>query len=77
MPSPDRYKEDKGCLHCGIKNPVVLHFHHRDPSTKEVSIANGATISLEKVLKELEKCDVLCANCHLIEHAEQRKGKLP
>jgi hypothetical protein len=61
------------CLHCGLKydgkNAALFDFHHRDPSTKDFTIRSRWDLS--KVLPELEKCDVLCANCHRLHHAEE------
>lgn len=66
------YKSGLGCLYCRISNPVVLHFHHRDPATKSFNIALSKTKSMKRIVAEVEKCDVLCANCHLIEHERLR-----
>ncbi len=52
------------CERCGYKKcNKALHFHHRDPAAKEFSISQ-MTKSWEKVRKEVDKCDLLCANCH-------------
>lgn len=53
------------CAHCGIDNPIVLEFHHLDPSKKEKAIA---VIAISKIKVEAAKCIILCANCHRIEH---------
>lgn len=45
-----------------------LVFHHRDPSKKEFSISSPNFHKWEDVIKELEKCDLLCSNCHAEEH---------
>jgi len=65
-----KLKAERGCARCGEKNPVVLDFHHRDRSTKHfVKSQQWVTVSLETLMVEVEKCDVLCANCHrIIEH---------
>lgn len=54
------------CVCCGYnKHPGVLDFHHIDPSNKEFSIGTkGYTRSWEKVRAELDKCILVCANCH-------------
>lgn len=55
------------CERCGYdKNLGALDFHHRDPNEKEFQIdlrrlGNG---NLDKLKQELDKCDLLCANCH-------------
>lgn len=67
------YLQNAGCFMCGISDPVVLEFHHRDASTKEHNLSNMyLSYSLEKVKKEIEKCDVICSNCHRRLHAEER-----
>lgn len=54
------------CTLCGYSRYVgALEFHHRDPSTKEFSLAHqGVTRSLAKARAEAAKCVLLCANCH-------------
>ncbi len=59
------------CAYCGENHPAVLQFHHRDPSQKEFNVGEFVTRQLggmEKLKKEIEKCDVVCANCHLKYH---------
>ena len=60
------------CNRCGFDNPIALVFHHIDPSQKDlnVSVAISRGWSKEKILTEIEKCEVVCANCHAIEHQE-------
>lgn len=54
-----------GCLKCGEKRSYVLDFHHRDNSQKVDTINHMLkSASLKTIQTELEKCDVLCANCH-------------
>lgn len=62
-----------GCFRCLETNPAVLAFHHRDPNKKEfgISKAVGERAPLKKVIFEISKCDILCANCHLKEHHNQ------
>jgi len=63
------------CFHCGITDVRVLHFHHRDPSTKEFNIKWGFThyMPLKSLIPEAEKCDILCSNCHLKVHKGNSK----
>src|SRR5689334_20954796 len=54
------------CKCCGIADVRVLDFHHLDGSNKEGqydTIIKGGW-SNERILRELAKCEVLCANCH-------------
>ena len=63
------YKGGK-CILCGYaKCQRALNFHHRDPNQKEFGLsARGITRSWEKVRDELDKCILLCANCHMEVH---------
>lgn len=53
------------CTDCGLVDPIVMEFDHREPTSKHKDIstllAEGA---LELLKKELMKCDIVCANCH-------------
>jgi hypothetical protein len=62
------------CQICGYNKPVpgAYHFHHRDPSTKLFNI-NSSTLGFEKLLLEVDKCDLLCACCHAEIHDEDWK----
>jgi len=66
------YKGGK-CEGCGYARCMdALEFHHTDPMQKDFSIsAKGYTRSWERVQSELDKCVMLCANCHRELHAEQ------
>jgi predicted HNH restriction endonuclease len=66
------------CSRCGYnKYPEVLEFHHKDPTQKLFGIGQrGLTRSWKRVQAEIEKCDLLCANCHRELHVEQRKIKI-
>lgn len=65
----DEFKKTLKCSKCGFAHPAALDFHHENPTEKEYNIAylkhNG---SKESILKEMEKCIVLCSNCHRIHH---------
>jgi predicted HNH restriction endonuclease len=65
------YKGGK-CEVCGYDRCIeALEFHHRDPSQKDFSVsADGCTRSWARVKKELDKCVMLCANCHREVHAK-------
>ena len=54
------------CNSCGEDHPACLCCHHRDPNEKELDIARvtGHGWSKQRILKEIEKCDILCHNCH-------------
>lgn len=60
------FKKNLKCSICGENHPATLDFHHRDRKSKEfgINLIVHSGHSKEKILKELEKCEVLCANCH-------------
>lgn len=50
-------------------DPISLDLHHRDPDQKTKDLNDILSIwKTEKVQEEIDKCDILCANCHLIKH---------
>lgn len=61
------------CQKCGYnKCPGALIFHHLDPKQKDFGIsAQGKTRSFEKIKPELDKCILLCQNCHAEIHYEE------
>src|SRR5579862_1648346 len=76
------YLSGKSCVLCGNSDPRVLKFDHIDPKTKSFSIAQGisSVLSWENILIEIEKCQILCANCHKIKTAAEQgwcKNKMP
>lgn len=53
------------CLKCGLDKPYLLDFHHRNPEEKEGDLVDFSKgYDLTKFFEELNKCDLLCANCH-------------
>lgn len=68
------YKASACCAHCGEQHPACLHYHHRDASEKDFSISHAVFHGwgIARIQREIEKCDVLCANCHAKHHWEQR-----
>ena len=57
------------CEECGFKgHPAIFDFHHRDPTQKDYGISEFRCHPLSKLRKEVEKCDLLCANCHRLKH---------
>ena len=65
--------KDVPCMDCGVKYPpYVMDFDHRDPDTKVLNISKVHIYGKQKLLDEIEKCDVVCSNCHR-ERTHQRK----
>ena len=65
------------CKLCGYSKCIwALEFNHRDPKEKSFGISvDGYTRSWERVRKELDKCDLLCSNCHREEEYKLRCAK--
>ncbi len=64
------YKGGK-CVMCGYSRySGALDFHHKDPSQKDFGLSTkGLTRSWEKIKEEIDKCVLVCANCHRELHA--------
>jgi type II secretory ATPase GspE/PulE/Tfp pilus assembly ATPase PilB-like protein len=62
------------CQRCGLhlenSHYAVFEFHHVDPSVKETDWSKLRMKSWQEVKEELDKCKLLCANCHRVVHAE-------
>jgi hypothetical protein len=65
---------DKSCMDCGIDDIRVLEFDHRGDKKYNISdlIGRGQDKNL---LNEIEKCDIICANCHRIRTSNQFNWK--
>jgi len=59
-------KREIGCNNCDENDPCCLDFHHKDPSEKTSGISElvHACYSIDCILEEVEKCIILCSNCH-------------
>lgn len=62
------FKEGKDCVDCGESDPICLDFHHRSPIDKLFEVPRNTGFSLKQVQEEIEKCDLVCANCHRKRH---------
>jgi hypothetical protein len=65
-------KATQGCSACGRKDGKLYH-HHVDKTTKKLSVGQMHRSSMEAFVDEIAKCIVMCARCHLREHARLRK----
>jgi len=67
------YKGGK-CVHCDLSlenaHYSVFDFHHLNPEEKDINFRHIKYQKWEKIKKELDKCILLCSNCHRIEHAK-------
>jgi hypothetical protein len=56
----------KSCIDCGENDPVVLEFDHCSPDEKFKAVSKmlSGHYSWESISKEINKCEIRCANCH-------------
>jgi hypothetical protein len=64
------------CKDCGGLYPsYVYDFDHRDPSQKTLEMSRAIRReSFKRLMKEVAKCDLVCANCHRVRTAKRRLG---
>lgn len=69
-------KRVRGCTRCKISDPACLDYHHTDVGEKEMAIGKMITFGYGKATlrSEMEKCTVICANCHRKEHLDPPFG---
>ena len=69
----DGMKKEKGCGNCGTMENLT--YHHIDPKTKVMEIADmvNAMKNKNEILEEIKKCSVLCLSCHMKHHKENGK----
>ena len=65
------YLSTTPCVDCGISDPRVLEFDHKDALTKTSNVCEMLGNSWSRIMDEINKCDVRCANCHRIRTQEQ------
>ena len=68
------YLDDKSCVECGMQDSRTLEFDHIKPEDKSFSIARAIndTYSWKTIMSEIQKCQILCANCHKIKTAKEQ-----
>lgn len=67
------YVKEWKCSKCDFTHPTrfPFDFHHTIPENKEETIGNIMHHSWDKIKKEVDKCIILCANCHRLEHSKE------
>jgi len=55
---------------CGESNPLFLDFHHRNGDDKFMNVGQMRLFSWKRVIKEIEKCDIMCMKCHRLQHTD-------
>jgi hypothetical protein len=66
------YKKMLVCERCGFADFRALEFHHKGHDEKASNVADmvRSVFSIKSVKQEIDKCIILCSNCHRIEHYE-------
>jgi hypothetical protein len=75
----DEYKVERGCAKCGYNgHAAALDFNHLNPEEKKFNIGEAFANSFgrERVMNEIAKCEILCANCHRIYTYENNVTRL-
>tara|TARA_R110002167_G_scaffold126382_1_gene307098 strand:- start:3554 stop:3925 length:372 start_codon:yes stop_codon:yes gene_type:complete len=69
-------KEISECIDCGEKNPLVLDFDHvKGDKILAISNMSNKAYCIDTISKEMDKCEVRCANCHRIITEKRRDDK--
>jgi transcription elongation factor Elf1 len=71
-----QYKSNLYCILCGEAHPACLQFHHRNREEKSFTISHliaRTHVSIDRLKKEIDKCDILCGNCHAKLHWQERR----
>lgn len=72
------FKEQHPCACCGGRFPgIVMEFHHPRGRDKEGAVSDMIRegVNLERIKAEMEKCELLCANCHRLAHWREGQGE--
>ena len=70
----DEFRLAQKCAVCGFNDPDCLDFHHVNQNgTREKPISSMLCYSKKKIMMEMAKCIILCANCHRKEHVKLRR----
>lgn len=71
------YLLEHPCVDCGESNPLVLEFDHvRGKKRFSISSVMNSTYRIETIQKEIDKCEVRCANCHRRKTAQEWDWKI-
>jgi hypothetical protein len=72
----DGIKLASGCTDCGYsKHPAALEFDHLPGTEKVAPVASMVLADMKRLLAEIEKCEIVCANCHRIRTTDRKQWK--
>jgi len=65
------------CKECNESHPACIAFHHRNPNDKNNGVSELVIFAypVEVILEEIDKCDILCHNCHNKFHWENDNNR--
>ncbi len=67
--------KDRPCLDCGIKYPpIVMDFDHLPGFQKDDNVASMLNRTEGQIVREIAKCEVVCANCHRLRTLKRKTG---
>lgn len=69
------YKQTHCCEKCGENRYFLLDFHHID-NNKEKELSKVTSWSIKRIQKEIDKCAILCANCHRDFHWQEKNANI-
>lgn len=64
----DKQKASTGCYFCPEDEPCALDYHHNN-GDKDMAVSQMVHYNRQRLIEEIAKCVVLCANCHRKVHA--------
>ena len=71
----NEFKHNHPCVKCGCSKYYLIDFHHLNPAEKDFTISDNSHAKIETLMKEIDKCVPLCANCHReFHHLEREQG---
>lgn len=73
----DTFKRTLKCTKCEQNHPAALDFHHVNPNEKENLVSKLVSEGcFSAAMEEVQKCIVLCANCHRIHHYKEKSANI-
>ena len=64
-------QKSQPCTDCGnTYDPICMDYHHIQPKTYSVSFLVNSDFSQKRIQEEVDKCVLLCSNCHRLRHKE-------
>jgi len=68
-------KRERPCADCGgMFHPTAMQWDHRPGAEKVDDVSRMYGLSRARVLEEIAKCDLVCANCHAVRTHERRRA---